>query len=295
MCVPGTIETVRARLDAPAPPQPEPARLSRRTALLAAAGSALGATLPANALAGGRSRSRERGAGHGRADGRIADLTHTFSEDFPLFPGAPATSRSTGATIPADGFYGQQWTLWEHACTHMDAPAHFKPGGRTTPQLSLAELVAPVVVIDISRRAASDPDTVVTPDDLQAFERRHGRIPRRAVICMRSGWAARAGSADAYRNADATGVMHFPGFGKPAVDWLLARREIRGIGVDTLSLDNGASTTFDVHVTVLDADRYGVENLRNLGAIPPRGATITLGVIPWREGSGGPCRAFATW
>ena len=46
-----------------------------------------------------------------------------------------------------------------------------------------------------------------------------------------------------------------PGFGKEAVDWLLERRDIRGIGVDTMSLDNGSSSTFDVHLTVLGADR----------------------------------------
>ena len=209
--------------------------------------------------------------------------------------GVPPTTRTALVTIPDDIFYGQQWTLFEHACTHMDAPAHFTLDGRVVPQIDLSELIAPAVVIDISERAASDPDTMVTPADLRAFERRHGRIPRGAVVCMHSGWEERATSTEAYRNADAGGVMHFPGFGKPAAEWLLAERGIRGIGVDTLSLDQGSSTTFDVHGTVLPADRYGIENLRNLKAIPPRGATIYVGVIPWRDGSGGPCRAFATW
>jgi kynurenine formamidase len=285
MCVPGTIEIVRAGLEAEPPPPRQPARLSRRAALLAGAGSALAAATPVHAFAHPRGRPRSR----------LADLTHTFSEDFPLFPGLPATNRTIGTTVQKDGYYGQRWTLWEHACTHMDVPAHFVADGRTTPQVTLPELVAPAVVVDISGRAARDPDTVVTPADLHAFERRHGRIPRGAVICMHSGWEARAGSVEAYRNMDAAGAMHFPGFGRPAVEWLLAERAIRGIGVDTLSLDPGSSATFDVHVTVLSADRYGIENLRGLQEIPPRGATIYLGVIPWRDGSGGPCRAFAAW
>jgi kynurenine formamidase len=149
-------------------------------------------------------------------------------------------------------------------------------------------------VVDISDRVAGEPDTVVTPDDLARFERRYGRIPRNAVVAMYSGWETRAGSVEAYQNMDAGGVMRFPGFGSDAVEWLLERRRIRGIGVDTMSLDRGSSTTFDAHLTVLGADRYGVENLRNLKQLPPRGATILLGLIPWREGSGGPCRAFAT-
>ncbi len=286
MCVPGTVETVRARMEREGPPAPiEPLRLSRRAALLGGAGAALAAAVPGRALA-------RRGDPAGT---RTADLTHTFSEDFPLYPIGPGVSRSTLVTVENDGFYAQTWSFGEHSCTHMDAPAHFTAGGRTTPQLDLSELVAPAVVVDIAARAAREPDTVVTPDDLRSFERRHGRIPRGAVVCMHSGWEARAGSVATYRNPDAGGVMRFPGFGLAAVRWLLAERDVRGIGVDTLSLDHGSSTTFDVHYTWLPADRYGIENLRGLRALPPRGATIYLGVIPWKEGSGGPCRAFAAW
>jgi kynurenine formamidase len=285
MCVPGTLETVRERAEREGPP-----RVSRRVALVAGAGAAASAALPGAVSARGRRAHRDRRTGKGR----LVDLSHVFRDDFPVFPGAPATSRVTAVTIPANGFYGQVWTIWEHICTHMDVPAHFIRDGRTSPQLALEELVAPVVVVDISGRAAREPDTVVTPDDLARFERRYGRIPRNAVVAMYSGWETRAGSVDAYRNTDATGTMRFPGFGKDAVDWLLDRRRIRGIGVDTMSLDHGSSSTFDVHLTVLGADRYGVENLRNLKQIPARGATLVLGLIPWKDGSGGPCRAFAS-
>jgi kynurenine formamidase len=280
MCVPGTLETVRERSEREGPPL-----VSRRAALAAGAGAVTAAALPGTASARGRGRSHRR---------KLVDLSHEFRDDFPAFPGAPPTSRRTAVTIPANGFYGQVWTIWEHICTHMDVPAHFIVGGRTSPELPIHELVAPVVVVDISDRVAGEPDTVVTPDDLARFERRYGRIPRNAVVAMYSGWETRAGSVEAYQNMDAGGVMRFPGFGSDAVEWLLERRRIRGIGVDTMSLDRGSSTTFDAHLTVLGADRYGVENLRNLKQLPPRGATILLGLIPWREGSGGPCRAFAT-
>jgi kynurenine formamidase len=80
-----------------------------------------------------------------------------------------------------------------------------------------------------------------------------------------------------------------------AVDWLLANRNISAIGVDTMSLDHGASATFDTHLTILGANKYGVENLKNLSKIPPRGATVYIGLIPWSQGSGGPLRAIARW
>ena len=161
--------------------------------------------------------------------------------------------------------------------------------------MSLDELIRPLVVIDISDRAAADPDTEVTRDDLRTFERRRGRIRRGAVVAMNSGWAARSTSVAAYRNVGADGLQHFPGFSKAAVEWLLEERDIAGIGVDTLSLDPGRSQTFDAHVTLLGADRYGIENLANLDRVPERGATLTVGLIPWEQGSGGPARVFASW
>jgi kynurenine formamidase len=284
MCVPGTVETVRDRAVREGIP-----RVSRRAALAAGAGAVAAAALPTGALGHGR---RGGHTSHRKKD--LVDLSHVYSEDFPGFPGTPATTRETFVTIPTGGFYGQVWSLWEHTCTHMDVPAHFVEGGRTSPELSLDELVAPIVVVDISKRVAREPDTAVTPDDLARFERRHGRIPKGAVVAMYSGWESRAGDVDAYRNADAGGTMRFPGWGKEAVEWLLERRRIRGIGVDTLSLDPGSSATFDAHLTVLGADRYGIENFANLKHLPARGATLVLGLVPWREGSGGPCRAFAS-
>lgn len=279
MCLPGTIEAVRARVEEEGLP-----KLDRRTALLGAAGVAVAAAFPGRAY------------GRGSAANRFQDLTHEFREGFPGFLGAPSVlDRQVTVTIPANGFYGQTWTFWEHNCTHLDVPAHFITGGRFSPEISLDELVRPLAVVDISARAASNADAEVLVPDLVAFERREGRIKRGSVVAMNSGWAARSGSVAAYRNVGADGLQHFPGFSKAAVEWLVEERDIAGIGVDTLSLDPGRSQTFDAHFAVLGADRYGIENLANLGRVPARGATVTVGLIPWEQGSGGPARVFADW
>jgi kynurenine formamidase len=286
MCVPGTIEAVRSRIEHEHEQDEEAngPRLDRRTALLAGAGAAFAAALPGGARAAGRPRGS-----------KAQDLTHLFRVGTPMFPGVPRPSRETFVTVPVNGFYGQIWNFWEHTGTHLDVPAHFVVGGRTTPQLTLDELMAPIAVIDISERAARDPDTVVTTDDLRRYERRHGRIQRGSLVAMNSGWDARAGSEAAYRNADASGTMHFPGWSPGAVEWLTGERRIGAIGVDTLSLDPGNATAFVAHVALLSANRFGIENLANLGRIRPRGATALVGVIPWEEGSGGPARVVAIW
>jgi len=284
MCVPGTIEAVRSQVE-DLEPEAKGLRLDRRSALLAGAGAAFAAAFPAGALASGR-----RGGGN-----KVQDLTHVFRVGSPMFPGVPRPSKTVHVTVPVDGFYGQIWNFWEHTGTHLDVPAHFVVGGRTTPQLTLDELMAPIAVIDISARAASNPDTVVTIDDLRRYERKHRKIQRGSLVAMNSGWDARVGSEAAYRNTDASGTMHFPGFSKDAVDWLIAERSIGAIAVDTLSLDPGNATAFVAHVALLAANRFGLENVANLSRIPPAGASAFVGVIPWEDGSGGPARVVATW
>ena len=79
----------------------------------------------------------------------------------------------------------------------------------------------------------------------------------------------------------------------PAIDAEIEALSLAG--VDTLSIDPGVSETFDTHLALTGADRYGVENLANLDKIPRTGATIVVGLIPYKEGSGGQARVFATW
>ena len=277
MCLPGTVEAVRDS-------QPT---ITRRTVLAGGGAAALAALVPGEALA-----HRRRHHGH-KSRGRVVDLTHEFTAGFPVYTGDPP-SRRTLASIDPDGFYKQEWTFDEHSGTHMDAPGHFVDGGRFTPELEASELILPIVVIDIAKRAASDPDTVVDADDLRRHERRYGRIPDGALVAMDSGWAKKVGDPAAFKGGPA-GDYHFPGFGDEAIEYLLDRRKAAAIGVDTLSLDNGPSMTFSVHVNWLNADNWGLENLANLDKLPARGATAIVGVIPWQEGSGGPARVLATY
>ena len=281
-------------LTPPASPAVNPADgpVSRRTALLATAGLATTAGLSMSGLLPATADARD-GAGRPRR-GKL-DLTYTLGEDFPAYTPGEEAVRRPGTTIPANGYYQQRWDIYEHTGTHVDAPAHFNANGRYASELTAEELMVPAVVIDIARKAASDADAVVTVADLRDHERRHGRIDDRAAVLMYSGWGATVSDPDAYRGTDAAGVLHFPGFSADACEWLIRRRRIRALGVDTLSIDPGNSTTFATHHILNGAERYGVENLANLHRLPATGAIITVGVIPFKQGSGGPAKVIASW
>ena len=270
MCDAHVIATVKQRL------------LSRRSFLSTAPALAAASTLAAAPLAQARGGPQ-----------KVVDLTHTLTENFPTFGRDRAVSLKQRSTFDRDGQSSFYVTLNEHAGTHIDAPFHFSPDGMTVDQIPVGQLVCPLVVIDVSSRAGRNPDTAVTPDDLKAWRARNGDFPPGCCVAMYSGWERRANSNRRFRNADEDGVMHFPGFHGEAAKMLLEESSAVGLATDTLSIDIGASTRFEVHYTWLGAGRWGLEGVANLGELPSKGAIMIVGAPVWEGGSGGPSRVMA--
>ncbi|OZE08119.1 cyclase [Rhodococcus sp. 05-2255-3B1] len=261
MCGPEVIETVHRRIG--------------RRALFGSLGAAALTVATAGAV------RAEPVIGSAIPAGRLVDLTHTLSPTFPVWPGSEPFTMRPVAAYELGGFLVNELSYWEHTGTHIDAPAHRIRGGATADILPLEDLIAPLVVVDISARAASDPEAVVTIGDIAQWEREHGRIPDRALVVMHSGWQNRLAERAA------------PGFGADAAQLLVRERGIVGIGVDTLSLDRMNDREYPAHTAVLGAGRYGVEALANLDAVPPAGATVVVGAPKHAGATGGPCRVFA--
>lgn len=223
--------------------------------------------------------------------GEVVDLTHTYDEEFPTWGGVPGFGREKPITFETDGYNLYVLTINEHTGTHIDAPLHFSVDGTSVDALAVENLVVPLCVVDIRARAAEDADTQLTPDDIQAWIDAHGEIPDRACVAMLSGWGDKAPDAS-FRGAGPDGVLHFPGFHNEAAAMLL-ETNAAAIGVDTMSLDHGASADFGVHYSWLPAGRYGIEGLANLDRLPAAGATLVVGAPKHRGGTGGPARVFA--
>lgn len=223
----------------------------------------------------------------------VADLTHTLTPDFPVFPGYQPLRIRRLATVDEDGYASNELVLAEHIGTHLDAPAHFFVDGIGTDRLPVAHLLAPLVVISIAERAASDHDATLDIGDLLSWERRHGAIPDGAVVALYSAWEERLRTPGAFVNADAGGVLHSPGFSREAAEFLVAERRVVGAATDTLSLDIGASTTYDAHKVLLGGGKYGLENVANLARVPLHGAYVMVGAPKHLNGTGGPCRLLA--
>jgi len=231
---------------------------------------------------------------------RVVDLSHGFDETTIYWPTSPTTfhlEQLQYGPTPGGWFYSANaFSAPEHGGTHMDAPIHFFAGRRTVDEIPARQLVAPLVVVDLRERAATDPDTVLRRADLAAWEEAHGRIPEGAFVALWTGWSDRWPDRKAYLGDDSPGdasKLHFPSFGPEAVRWLLSERKVSAIGLDTASIDPGNSSDFPVHQLVGEANVPGLENLARLGEVPATGAWIVALPMKIVGGSGAPARVVA--
>jgi kynurenine formamidase len=233
---------------------------------------------------------------------RWVDLTHTFSPTIPHHPSfRPAVftklfdhedlidGKRVGSRSHEYRFAGQ----WG---THVDPPIHYHAGLRTQDEIPVAEMLLPLVVLDISRAASSDPDTCVTLADVDAWEGRWGRIPEGAFVALRSDWSKRWPHQDRMMNQDGAGVAHFPGWSLSVLKLLFEDRAIRACGHETTDTDPGIAASRgddSLERYVLGRNCWQIEMLANLDQVPEAGALIVATWPKAEHGSGFPARAFA--
>lgn len=231
---------------------------------------------------------------------RVVDLTHAYNAQTVYWPTDTSrfTLRSTArGETPGGWFYSSNaFTTPEHGGTHLDAPVHFSATGHSSEQVPVAQLVAPAVVLDVSAQAGANPDYLLTVEDVEAFERAHGRITPGTIVLLRTGWSTRWPDRKAYLGDDTPGEasrLHFPSFGADAARLLVEDRQVAVLGADVASIDGGQSRDFLVHRIAAARNVPGLENLTNLDQLPPAGAVVAALPMKIEGGSGGPLRAVA--
>ncbi|GIY54247.1 uncharacterized protein CDAR_172071 [Caerostris darwini] len=230
----------------------------------------------------------------------MVDMTYTFDDTTLKYPGMKKFSLNTlqnGTTEQGFWLRYEEFSSGVHVGTHMDSPAHFSKGGITIEQIPLAHLIAPAAVVDITARAALDPDTAVSIEDLLKWETTTGQSLNETVLLINSGWGKKWSNRTAFFGTpedDPTKLRH-PGMSQETAKWLIQNRNVYGIGVETLSFDIGLSRDKEVHQILLGHGMYGIENIANMDKIPIYGATLHVMPMKIGKGSGAPVRIVATF
>lgn len=231
---------------------------------------------------------------------RLVDLSHPFDATTLYWPTSPSgfesETLSEGYT-PGGYFYlAKSFSTPEHGGTHIDAPRHFAEHGWSLDEIPLERLVAAAVVIDVSEQSQTDSDYALTLNDVERWEDEHGPIGAGTIVLLRTGWSRFWPDEASYFGRPEGGEtldLHFPSYGPEAARFLIERRRVAVLGVDTASIDRGDSTDFGVHQIAGGANVPGLENLAHLDQLPAVGAWVIAAPIRTVGGSGAPVRALA--
>jgi kynurenine formamidase len=231
-------------------------------------------------------------------------MTYPFEERTIYWPTAkPFILDKVSRGISAGGWWyaSNEFSASEHGGTHADAPIHFARNGRTIDQVPLEEWTGPAVRVDVVQKCSRNRDYLLSVEDLKNWERNYGRIPDGSWVIMYTGIDTRYyPDKKKVLGTEKTGEaaipeLSFPGFSTEAVDFLLKHRNIKGIAIDTPSIDYGRSKDFKVHQILFAADKLALENVANLDKLPAVGATLYVNPMLIKDGTGAPARVFAKY
>jgi len=237
----------------------------------------------------------------GPAD-RILDMTYAYDENTIYWPNATPfklTSEFHGMTDRGYWYAANFYAASEHGGTHADAPLHFAQNGRTIDQIPLHEWIGPAVKIDTTKQCDRDRDYLLTVEDIKKWEKQYGRIPAGAWVIMYTGIGTQF-YPDPKRvlGTDKKGLtalpeLSFPAFSRESAEFLISQRKIKGVAIDTPSIDYGQSQDFQVHRIICGADKLGLENIANLDKLPAKGAMLYVIPMSIKGATGAPARVFA--
>lgn len=209
---------------------------------------------------------------------RLIDLTHALRPDMPVLPGDPRPEIADVLTLERDACAVQSLRMSNHLGTHLDAPAHFIPGGRTVEQVPLETLAGEAVLVDFTDKPAGG---------RIELEELLGRLPSGTVpsrLLIKTGW-------DRFFTSD----RYFQGFPVLSLEaaQLLAEQGLLLLGLDTPSPSPLDDPGQRIHHALLGAGTVILEAAANLTRIPGASFQLTVLPLPLAGCSGAPCRAIA--
>lgn len=232
---------------------------------------------------------------------KYVDLTHTITPDIPVWAGfAEATFAPAKAGSDIEGYVtkGEVYTYDKHGFeateyllatdqlgTQLDPPAHWAPEYPAIDELPPTYAIRPLVVISIVEQLKTNANYALQVADIEAWEKRHGRIPEGSVVFVRSDWSK------AWPDPKLATLKEFPGVGLAALKFLHEQRNILFHGhepLDTDSTPNLEGEHWLMHHGFVQA-----EGVANLDQVPETGALVIIGYPKLGGGLGGYARYVA--
>jgi arylformamidase len=205
----------------------------------------------------------------------IVDLSHTLESGMPIYPGDPVVAFA--ASPQEEPWRVLSLALGSHSGTHIDAAAHYVPGGCTIDRYPLERFVLTGVVAALE---AGDDEEIAPAALAEAL----AAAPAGGALLLRTGWDRHWGGA---------AMLRHPFLGAAASEAIVAAG-ITLVGTDAFNVDSSVRGSTHVHEILLGRDVLIVENLTNVDRLPVARA-LRCAFVPLKlaDGDGSPVRAYA--
>ncbi|HZK55875.1 MAG TPA: cyclase family protein [Desulfosporosinus sp.] len=208
---------------------------------------------------------------------KVTDLTHIIDSDMPVFPGTEQPIFEKANTLEKDGFREAKITMYSHTGTHIDAPAHMLSHGPYLDNFNIEHFIGNATILDFS-------DKRIKLIDVDSLKRYQNKIKSVEFIIIKTGWSKYWGDQKYYED--------FPSLSEESAIWL-SDFNLKGIGIDAISIDHIKSTTFAVHKILMPKDIIIIENLTNLDSISSEYFILSIMPLKNRNADGSPVRAIS--
>lgn len=208
---------------------------------------------------------------------KIIDLTHTIYSNMPVFPGTEQPIFIKANTLEKNGFQESKITMYSHTGTHIDAPAHMLSNGPYLDNLDIAHFIGNATILDFSNSNIK----LIDIDSLKPYEE---KIKNVEFIIIKTGWSKFWGHKKYFES--------FPSLSEDSARWL-SQFNLKGIGIDAISIDDIDSTTFAVHKILMPKNIIIIENLTNLDSICSENFILSILPLKNKDADGSPVRAIS--
>jgi len=171
----------------------------------------------------------------------LIDLTHTFTDEMPVYPGDPLPKLEQITNLEKDGYNDHELTSVMHVGTHMDAPLHMIKDGKTMNQIPVDHFFGKGVLLDARGKEKIEPELLTGKT-----------IEPGSIVLIYTGFGARYRDASYYeKNPNVTEE-----FAEAMV-----KAKVKIVGMDILGPD---APPFPTHKILLGKGVLIIENLTNL-------------------------------
>lgn len=206
---------------------------------------------------------------------QVIDLSREIAPDMLVYPGTPRPECRKICTLENQGFRENVLKFSTHTGTHVDCPAHMLGKGASAEQLNIENFWGTGTAVDCS--------DVGLRIEKKMLEQKLDK-GRYDFVLLYTGWGEKWGKKE-YFSA-------YPCLTREAAQFLKTL-DLKGVGVDTLSVDGIDSNTYEVHKLLLEQKIVILENLANLKKLMGKSFYLACFPLKLKGADASPIRAAA--